>query len=159
MIIKSFELKKNLKKKFKIYLLYGPNRGLIEDLVNEDLKPVFPKTLYNYTETEILANIDNFKVEIFNKSFFDNDKLIIISQTTDKILNMIQEIEDKKLDDVIIILKSENLDKKSKLRVYFEKNKKLIITPCYDDNYQSLFIILQNILLKHKIKISIQNIK
>jgi DNA polymerase-3 subunit delta len=71
---------------------------------------------------------------------------------------MIQEIEDKKLDDVIIILKSENLDKKSKLRVYFEKNKKLIITPCYDDNYQSLFIILQNILLKHKIKISIQNI-
>lgn len=89
MIIKSFELKKNLKKKFKIYLLYGPNRGLIEDLVNEDLKPVFPKTLYNYTETEILANIDNFKVEIFNKSFFDNDKLIIISQTTDKILNMI----------------------------------------------------------------------
>ena len=158
MIIKSFELKKNLKKKFKIYLLYGPNRGLIEDLVNEDLKPVFPKTLYNYTETEILANIDNFKVEIFNKSFFDNDKLIIISQTTDKILNMIQEIEDKKLDDVIIILKSENLDKKSKLRVYFEKNKKLIITPCYDDNYQSLFIILQNILLKHKIKISIQNI-
>lgn len=158
MIIKSFELKKNLKKKFKVYLLYGPNRGLIEDLVNEDLKPVFPKTLYNYTETEILANIDNFKVEIFNKSFFDNDKLIIISQTTDKILNMIQEIEDKKLDDVIIILKSENLDKKSKLRVYFEKNKKLIITPCYDDNYQSLFIILQNILLKHKIKISIQNI-
>jgi len=61
MIIKSFEIKKNVKKDVNIYLFYGPNNGLIEDLINEDLKPIFSKNLYNYEEIEILSDIDNFK--------------------------------------------------------------------------------------------------
>ena len=43
MIIKSFEIKKILNKNLNIYLFYGPNSGLIEDLINENLKPIFSK--------------------------------------------------------------------------------------------------------------------
>ena len=80
MIIKSFEIKKSLNKNVNIYLFYGPNNGLIEDLINENLKPIFSKNLYNYEETEILSDIENFKENIFNKSFFETDKLIIINK-------------------------------------------------------------------------------
>ena len=158
MIIKSYEIKKNLKENVSIYLFYGPNNGLIEDLINEDLKPIFSKNLYNYEEIEILSDINNFKQKIFNKSFFETDKLIIINRATDKLLNLIKEISEVKIDDLKIIFKSGNLDKKSKLRNFFEKNKNLIIVPCYEDTLQSLLFIAQKILAKNKIKVSTQNI-
>ena len=158
MIIKSFEIKKNLKKNVNIYLFYGPNNGLIEDLINEDLKPIFSKNLYSYEETEILSDIDNFKEKIFNKSFFETDKLIIVNRVTDKLLNLIKEISEVEIDDLKIIIKAGNLDKKSKLRNLFEKNYKLIIIPCYEDTLQSLLFVAQKILAKNKIKISTQNI-
>ena len=158
MIIKSYEIKKNLKENVSIYLFYGPNNGLIEDLINEDLKPIFSKNLYNYEEIEILSDINNFKQKIFNKSFFETDKLIIINRATDKLLNLIKEISEVKIDDLKIIFKSGNLDKKSKLRNFFEKNKNLIIIPCYEDTLQSLLFIAQKILAKNKIKVSTQNI-
>ena len=158
MIIKSFEIKKSLNKNVNIYLFYGPNNGLIEDLINENLKPIFSKNLFNYEETEILSDIENFKENIFNKSFFETDKLIIINRVTDKLLNLIKEISEVQIDDLKIILKSGNLEKKSKLRIFFEKDKKIIITPCYEDTNQSLLFVAQKILAKNKIKISTQNI-
>ena len=97
MIIKSFEIKKSLNKNVNIYLFYGTNNGLIEDLINENLKPIFTKNLYNYEETEILSDIENFKENIFNKSFFETDKLIIINRVTDKLLNLIEEISEVQL--------------------------------------------------------------
>ena len=158
MIIKSFEIKKSLNKNVNIYLFYGPNSGLIEDLINENLKPIFSKNLYSYEETEILSDIENFKENIFNKSFFETDKLIIINRVTDKLLSLIKEISEVEIDDLKIILKSGNLEKKSKMRVFFEKDKKIIITPCYEDTFQSLLFVAQKILTKNKIKISTQNI-
>jgi len=158
MIIKSFEIKKSLNKKANIYLFYGPNNGLIEDLIDENLKPIFSKNLYNYEEKEILSDIDDFKEKIFNKSFFETDKLIIINRVTDKLLDLVKEISEIKIDDLKIIFKAGNLEKKSKLRAFFEKNENTIITPCYEDTAQTLLLIAQRILVKNKIKISTQNI-
>ncbi len=158
MIIKFFDLKKNLQKKINFYLLYGVNSGLIEETINNILKPNFSKNIFYYDENEILSNIDQFKESIFSKSFFDNDKLIIINRTSDKILKYIEELIEKNIDDLKIILKSDVLDKKSKLRSFFEKNNNTIIVPFYEDNYQSLFILVQNFLREKKIKISTENI-
>ena len=69
MIIKHFELKNNLKEKISYFLLYGQNSGLIEELINKDLKPIFSKNIFNYDESEILSNINNFKEGLSNKSF------------------------------------------------------------------------------------------
>ena len=158
MIIKNFDLKNNLKKNINFYLLYGPNNGLIEDTINQVLKPNFSKNIYNYDESEILSNVDNFKETVLNKSFFDNDKLIIISRATDKILKIIDEILEKKIDDLKVIIKANILEKKSKLRNFFEKNTNTIIVPNYEDNSQTLIYLAQNFLKNKKIKISPQNI-
>ena len=158
MIIKNFDLKNNLKKNINFYLLYGPNNGLIEDTINQVLKPNFSKNIYNYDESEILSNIDNFKETVLNKSFFDNDKLIIISRATDKILKIIEEILEKKIDDLKVIIKADILEKKSKLRNFFEKNTNTIIVPSYEDNDQTLIYLAQNFFKEKKIKISPQNI-
>lgn len=158
MIIKYFELKKNLNGDTSFFLLYGLNIGLIEETINNVLKPFLSKNIFNYEENEILANIDEFKENIFNKSFFENDKLIIINRVTDKILAVIEDIIDKNFTETTIILKSSNLEKKSKLRNFFEKDKKAIITPFYEDTYQSLMIVAQNFFKEKKIKISPQNI-
>ena len=158
MIIKYFDLKKNLKNNINFYLLYGQNSGLIEDTINNVFKPNFSKNIYSYDEIDVLSNIDEFKEKILNKSFFENDKLIIINRASDKILNFIEEIIEKKIKDLKIIIKTGILEKKSKLRNFFEKNKSTIITPYYEDNFQTLLALAQNFFNKKKIKISAQNI-
>ncbi len=158
MIIKHYELKNNLKGKSNFFLLYGQNSGLIEEIIDKDLKPIFSKNIFKYDETEILSNISAFKEGLFNKSFFENDKLIIINRISDKILNIIKEIYDKEDESLKFILKSGNLEKKSKLRNFFEKSKNLIIVPFYEDTHQSLLFLAQSFFKENKIKISPQNI-
>ncbi len=158
MIIKYFDLKKKITENINFYLLYGLNTGLIEETINNTFKPIFSKNIFNYDESEIIANIDEFKQSIFNKSFFENDKLIIINRASDKILNIIKDVIDKGISETVIIIKSGALEKKSKLRNFFEKDKNTFTIPFYEDNHQSLMSIAQNFFKQRKIKISSQNI-
>jgi DNA polymerase-3 subunit delta len=127
-------------------------------VIDKDLKPIFSKNIFKYDESEILSNISAFKDGLVNKSFFENDKLIIINRVSDKILDIVKEISDKKDENLKIILKSGNLEKKSKLRNFFEKSKNLIIVPFYEDTHQSLLFVAQSFFKENKIKISPQNI-
>ena len=158
MIIKHYELKKNLKGKNNYFLLHGQNSGLIEEIIDKDLKPIFSKNIFNYDESEILSNISAFMEGLYNKSFFENDKLVIINRVSDKILDIVKEIYDKEDENLKVILKSGNLEKKSKLRNFFEKSKDLIIVPFYEDTHQSLLYVAQSFFKENKIKISPQNI-
>ena len=158
MIVKFFELKKHLKKNTNFYLLYGPNTGFIDETIDNTLKPIFSKNIFNYDESEILVNIDEFKENIFNKSFFDDDKLVIINRASDKILNVIESVVDEGISETVIIIKSNTLEKKSKLRNFFEKNENTIIISFYEDNHQTLMGIAQKFFKEKKIKISPQNI-
>ena len=158
MIIKHYEIQNNLGKQVNCYLFYGLNTGLIEETINKRLKPIFSKNVFNYDESEILNNIDSFKESLLNKSFFEEDKLVIISRATDKLLDLIKNLIEIKDLSLKIILKSNNLEKKSKLRNFFEKSKDLIVVPFYEDNYQTLLMLTQNFFRENKIKISSQNI-
>ena len=154
MQIKIHELIKKIDKKINYYLFYGPNTGLIEEIINKNFKPIFSKNIITYDEVDVLNNIYAFKEMIFNKSFFDNEKFIIINRASDKILDTIKELINAELTDIKIIIKAEILEKKSKLRSFFEKDKHVIATAFYEDNHQSLSLILQNIFRERKIKIS-----
>ena len=158
MIIKYFDLKKKFDENINFYLLYGLNTGLIEETINNTFKPVFSKNIFNYEENEILTNIEQFQQNIFNKSFFENDKLIIINRGSDKILSILEDVINEGVSETIIIIKSGLLEKKSKLRNFFEKNKNTFAIPFYEDNHQSLMNIAQNFFKQKKIKISPQNI-
>ncbi len=158
MILKFYDLKKNLDKEINFFLLYGNNKGHIDEVIENTLKPHFSKNITYYDENDILSNVENFNEGILNKSFFDENKLIIISRCSDKIFNIIKEIVEKNIADLKIILKSGVLEKKSKLRIFFEKDSRTFILPFYEDNNQSLLYIAQDFFKEKKIKISPQNI-
>ena len=158
MIVKFYNLKKSLEKEINFYLLYGKNTGLIEDTINNILKPNFSKNIFYYDELEILSNLDSFKEKIFNISFFENDKLIIINRVSEKLLKIIQELIEQKTKDLKVIIKCGALEKKSKLRSFFEKNNETVIVPFYEDDNQTLMIIAQKFFKEKKIKISSENI-
>ena len=154
MIIKFFELKKKIIENKKFFLLYGKNKGHIEEVVDENLKPTLSKNVFKYEEDEIIKNINNFKENIYNKSFFENDKLIIINRVTDKLYNFIEEIILENSKDLQIILLSSALEKKSKIRNLFEKNKETLCIAFYEDNNQTLSQIAKNFFYKRKISVS-----
>ena len=127
MIIKSFELNKIKLNGYKFHLFYGDNEGSKEEIIKNLFEKNYLNKIYRYEEKEILDNINNFFNSILTKSFFDNEKLIIINRTTDKIKEIVEELIEKNPEDILIILNSKNLEKKSNLRKFFEKEKIIII--------------------------------
>ena len=154
MIIKSFELNKINLKKNNIFLLYGENEGLKNDIIKNYFYNKFSNNIYRYEEKEILNDQELFFNNIMSKSFFDDKKLIIISRTSDKILSIIEIILEKNIEDIKIIINSGILDKRSKIRTFFEKNKYTICMPLYADNNQTLSSITNNFFKEKKIPIS-----
>ena len=156
MIIKSFELNKIKINTANLILFYGKNEGE----KNQYLKSLKKqnKEIYNYEEKEILENSDNFFDKVLTKSLFENERVVIIKRTSEKILKIIENFTLKQLEDTIIILNADILDKKSKLRSFFEKSKEFICVPFYQDNEQTLSKIASNFLREKKISISQSNI-
>ena len=156
MIIKSFELSKINLKENQFFLFYGKNEGLKKEIIKEKFREFYTDNIYNYDENEILQNEQKIFNDTFSRSFFENEKLIIISRTTDKIKNLIEEMLEKKIEDIIIILNAGILEKKSKIRSLFEKNKKTICVAFYEDNNQTLSGIINKFFKDNKILISQQ---
>jgi DNA polymerase III subunit delta len=156
MILKSFEINKIKLNNHKFYLFYGDNDGLKEEIIKNLFEKSYFDKVHRYEEKEILDNTVNFFNTVLTKSFFDNEKLIIINRITDKIKDVIEELLEKDPDDIQFILNSKNLEKKSNLRKLFEKEKNIICVPFYDDNNQTLNSIITKFFRDKKIPISQQ---
>ena len=156
MIIKSFEINKINFDQNKLVLFYGKNEGFKNEATNNLIKD--KDEITKYEEKEVLENINDFIESILSKSLFESEKIIIIKRVTDKILKIIDEIDSKNIEDIKIILNADNLEKKSKLRSLFEKNKKYICVPFYPDTEQTLSKLTFNFLKKKNISISQSNI-
>ena len=155
MILKHYDiLKKNIADKF--ILFYGKNEGHKNQIINNLLKTT--KEIFKYEEKEILVNSDAFIDKILTKSLFEKKKIILINRASDKIIKIIENIDGKEISDVSILINSETLEKKSKLRSYFEKSKKHICIAFYPDNEQTLFKLTSDFLKKKEIKLSTINI-
>ena len=158
MILKNFEVNKiNIKKK-NYYLLYGNNKGFINQVIKENFINKFNNNIYKYDESEVINNKSNFFDQILNNSFFENNKLIIISRTTDKSKVIIEEIIDKKISDIVFVFVAETLEKKSKLRKFFEDDKNTICIAFYPDTNLILSKIASEFFRERKISISQSNI-
>ena len=158
MIIKSFELDKINVKSSNFYLFYGENEGYKNETIEKIFNINISKNIYRYEEKEILDNFESFFESIQSKSFFEKEKLIIISRVSDKIKNIIEEIIEKNIEDIKIVLNSGILEKKSKLRSLFEKNKNTICVPFYADSNQTLSKIINNFFREKKIIVSQEKI-
>ena len=156
MILKSFELNKIKLDNYKFYLFYGGNEGLKEENIKNLFEKNYQDKIHRYEEKEILDDINIFFNSVLTKSFFDNEKLIIINRATDKIKTIIEELMGKNPEDIQIILNSKNLEKKSTLRKLFEKEKSIVCIPFYEDNNQTLSSIISLFFRNKKIPISQQ---
>ena len=152
MIIKSYQINQINPTIHNLLLFYGKNEGLKNEIIKNIIRD--KKNINNYDEKEVLENEYNFVENILTKSLFDDEKIIIIKRSTDKILKVIENLNSKKLDDITIIINADNLEKKSKLRSFFEKNKETICIPFYPDTDQTLSKLAYDFLKGRKISIS-----
>ena len=156
MIIKSFEINKINLTLNNLFLFYGKNEGFKNEVTKNILKN--KSNILNYEEKEILENEDNFVENLLTKSLFDDEKIIIIKRATDKMIKVLEQITEKNIEDIKIILDADVLEKKSKLRSFFEKDKTLVCVPFYPDDDHTLSKLAYNFLRDKKISISPSNI-
>lgn len=151
MIFKSYLLEQNLESinNLSSCLFYGENLGLKKEF-KEDLKKIRNKNeILNLTQEDIIKNEDLLLGEIKNKSLFSSSKIIFINQANDKFFNILEEIIKYLKDDKLYIF-ADNLDKRSKLRSFYEKNKDLGVVACYNDNEITIKKIITNKLREFK---------
>ena len=156
MIIKSFEINKINLNLNNLFLFYGKNEGFKNEVTKNILKN--KSNIINYEEKEVLENEDNFIENLLTKSLFDKEKILIIKRATDKILKVLEKITEKNIEDIKIVLNADVLEKKSKLRSFFEKDKRLVCVPFYPDDDQTLSKLAYSFLRDKKISISPSNI-
>ena len=164
MIAKSYEILKNTLSfsKYNLYLLYGENDGLKKDILESIKIIVIQKEkdteIISLSESDALDNGEKFYNILFSGSLFSKNKIVIIKDTKGKIVNLIEEIKDKNIENITIIIFSNILDKKSALRNFFEKNSYTLTIPCYPDTEKDLEIIANNNFKKKNIIISRESI-
>ena len=158
MIIKFYELSKINLEINKFILFYGKNEGFKEDEISKIASKFSSEAIFKYEEKYILENEEFFYNEILSESLFEKKKFFIVNNCSDKIINIAKEISNKDIENNLIIFNAQDLDKKSKLRTFFEKDKNLISTAFYPDNFETLVKFTVNYLNKNKITISRENI-
>ena len=157
MISKYYEIHK-FKKKINFFLFYGENEGQKIDVIQSNFNEFTKENTFKYNEKEIIENKQLLFENIYSKSFFENEKLILVSEVTDKSVDLIKQIISDNISDVKIILIAKRLDKKSKIRNLFEKEKITLIVPFYEDTLQTLNSIAKKILSENKINLSQENL-
>ena len=157
MISKYYEINK-FKKKINFFLFYGENEGQKIDVIQSNFNEFTKENTFKYSEKEVIENNQLLFENIYSKSFFENEKLILISDVTDKIFDLIGKVISDNVSDVVIILLAKRLDKKSKIRNLFEKEKITLIVPFYEDTLQTLISIAKKILSENKINLSQENL-
>ncbi len=158
MIVKSYEINKINLNKSNIILLYGKNEGLQNEIIEKNFIYNFKGEISKYDEVEFIDNFETIYSELLNKSLFNEKKLIIILRVSERILKNIEQLQEKDTKDFILVLKTSILEKKSKLRTFFEKSKKLITIPFFEDDTRTLTSIIYNYLNKYNIKLSRESI-
>ena len=158
MILKSYETKKIDINKNNIILFYGQNEGGKKEEISKIISLNDDKSLFAYDEKEILEKIEVFYNNIFSGSLFENKKIILINRASEKIISIIEEILEKEVSDLYVLINTGILEKRSKLRSLFEKDKKLVCVPFYPDNSETLSKLTYNFLNDKKISISPSNV-
>ena len=154
MIIKAYENQKIKKLKNNFFLFYGENEGYKNQVIKDIFIDIYKGNIDRFDENEVLNNFENFISGLINKSFFSDSKLILISRVSEKIIKLVDELLDREVSDVTIVLNSGNLEKKSKLRSIFEKNKDLVCVPFYKDDNRTLIQLANNFFRNNKIPVS-----
>ena len=146
MILKSYLVENNTNslKSYICTLFYGENNGLKIDFKNKIKYENKESEVINLFEEDLLNNKNILLSEVNNLSLFTSKKIIFLHELSDKVFNTVENILNKRNEDVQVYIFSKILDKKSKLRALFEKKKELAAIPCYQDNERTLHQYISN---------------
>ena len=162
MLIKSYKILEKDLNFLNSFLIYGENTGLKQDIVKSVIELKEKKNIkykqFKFEEEEIIKNQNDFFNLIFSGSLFDKKKVIFVNRTTDRLFNLISEISKKDIKDILIFFEADQLEKKSKIRNLFEKDKNLVCIACYQDNNFDLIKIINDEIKQTKIKLSTESI-
>ena len=158
MIKKFNDLKRTDIENKNFFLTYGKNNGIQDEILHNYFIKDYSKNLLKYEEVEFIDNYDDIVEGLLTKSLFEDNKLIIISRVTDRILKYFEAILNKDISNIKFFLRTGVLEKKSKLRSFFEKNNKVIVIPVYEDDYRSLYSFIEKFLSANKIILSRESI-
>ena len=142
MIYKSYLIEQNFSINENLTLFYGENLGL-KNLFQKKIKEQNKDSeIISYNQEDILKDENQIYNEILNRSLFNAKKVFLVYGVSEKIIDQIQKIE-KIIDDRKIFFFSDILEKKSKLRNYFEKSANAAIVACYNDNEITIRKLIQ----------------
>jgi len=139
--------------KKKIFLFYGENRELVEQLnhkIIDQNKNYIKKILYN---EDIIKNIDHLNNLININNIFGEKFLIVIKNLSESTFTNIKDFF-KNIHECLIILNCDVLKKNSKIRLEFENSKDAIVVPCYNDSEKQLFSFLNQNLKQKNINLN-----
>ena len=139
MILKSYLVERNVEilKNYQATIIYGVNNGTKDDIKEQIKDQNKDCEIITFFENDI-SKKDLLYENTTNQSLFASKKIIFIQEASDKIFDEISACLQKENKEVQIYIFSENLEKKSKLRNFFEKDKKLASIACYEDNERTL---------------------
>ena len=144
MIYKSYLVEENISiLKHNLTLFYGENSGLINDFKKDIYLKEKNNLIIKLTQEEIIYDKSVLFTQLQNSSLFEDKKIIFINNASDKLFPIIKDILSEIKDNKLFLF-SEALEKRSKLRIFFEKEKNVNLIPCYNDN----LLTLKNIVTK-----------
>ena len=152
MIIKSYILEQNILvvKDYNSVLFYGENEGIKNDFKRNLIEKEKEFEIIKFFQDELLKN-NNLLFETINTpSLFNSKKIIFIYEVSEKLQKQLLTNLDFINQDTKIIIFAGNLDKKSKIRNFFEKEKKIAAIACYEDNDRTLINYVSNKLKGYK---------
>ncbi len=161
MIIKENSIKSvfNNQNKNLIFLVYGPNEGLIRSII-QSLSTIFKD---NESADEVVIsgkNLDEEPSRLMNEiqtfSMFSNKKIVYVDMIKDKHSSIIDDLRHLRFENTILILKSDNLSKSSKLRKLFDTSKNIFSVPCYEDDSRSTMNLIQKFIQSSNLNLNIE---
>ena len=161
MIVKFEDLEKGLEnyQSFKFFLFYGPNYGKVSDGAN------LIKNLKNVNQEFEVINLfsDELKKEDLSRIFLESSTPNIFGSKTFLCFNLSSEKINKEIisnisksinQDLIIVLKCNQLAPRSLLRSFFENNNDSISVACYEEDEREKKKYIYNFFKNEDLEIS-----
>ena len=148
-------------------LLYGQDYGLISDrsslIINSFLNNLDEKqnslNIIDISNSNLLQNPESLEMEVSSISLLSRKKIVRIKDASDALMKIIDDYFVYSHPDCLIILLSDSLSPRSKIRKFFEVHNDAVILPCYSDDKKSIISLISRALKKEDIIIDEKDIE
>ena len=146
---------------FPLVLLYGPDKGLVSERAQRyadktGLSLDDPFSVIRLEAEELEADPLKLADEAYTVSMFGGKRLIWVRNvgSQKKLADAIKQLIVSPPDETLILIEAGDLKKGAAIRTAFESGSVAMALPCYADDARNIDSVIDNILDKHKLQIS-----